>query len=476
MAGSVPLRFYNTLTNREEEFSPLEENLVRMYSCGPTVYDYAHIGNYRTFVFQDVLRRHMKARGYRLFHVMNVTDVDDKTIRNAKAAGVSLREYTDRYTAAFFEDSEKLRLEKPEKIVRATDHIAEMVELIRKLEEKGLTYRSDGSIYYRINAFPGYGKLSKIDMSGMMPGARVDVEEYEKEHPSDFALWKAAKEGEPSWETPLGPGRPGWHVECSAMSMKYLGDSFDVHTGGSDLVFPHHENEIAQSEGATGKPFVRFWLHCEHLIVDGKKMSKSLGNFYTLRDLLAQGHAPEAVRYLLASVPYRKQLNFTFDGLRQAAASIDRLRNFRLRLQTERFPQGQNPEMDLLILRAANEFGVSLDDDLNTAAALGAVFETVREMNTAADRGQLTAGNAAAGLGLLERFDGIFAVLRTEAERQQARDLTGLSAEVDEKLRQRAAARQARDFATADRIRRELLDRGVIIEDTKEGVRWKLKS
>jgi len=472
----MALRLYNTLTNREEEFAPLEDNLVRMYSCGPTVYDYAHIGNYRTFVLQDILRRFLKFKGYELLHVMNITDVDDKTIRNAKAAGLSLREYTDRFTAAFLEDAGKLRLEKPEKLVRATDHIPEMVDLIRQLEARGLTYTSDGSVYYRIASFAGYGKLSKLDVAGIMPGARVDVEEYEKEHPRDFALWKAAKEGEPFWETELGPGRPGWHIECSAMSMKYLGPSFDIHTGGSDLVFPHHENEIAQSEGATGRPFVRFWFHCEHLIVDGKKMSKSLGNFYTLRDLLGQGFSPDSMRYLLASVPYRKQLNFTFDGLRQAASSIERLRNFRLRLQTERFAEGEEPAAAELLARAAADFEAALDDDINTATALGAVFETVRELNTAADAGRFRAGNVPAALAFLERFDRIFDVLETEAERHQSNELKRLAAEVDEKLRQRAEARKARNFALADQIRQQLLDRGVIIEDTKEGVRWKLKS
>jgi len=478
MLESAPmaLRLYNTLTNREEEFAPLEDNLVRMYSCGPTVYDYAHIGNYRTFVLQDILRRFLRFKGYQLFHVMNITDVDDKTIRNAKAAGVSLREYTDRFTAAFLEDSEKLRLEKPEKLVRATDHIPEMVELIRQLEARGLTYTSDGSVYYRIASFAGYGKLSKLDVAGIMPGARVDVEEYEKEHPRDFVLWKAAKEGEPFWETELGPGRPGWHIECSAMSMKYLGPSFDIHTGGSDLVFPHHENEIAQSEGATGRPFVRFWFHCEHLIVDGKKMSKSLGNFYTLRDLLGQGFSPDSMRYLLASVPYRKQLNFTFDGLRQAASSIERLRNFRLRLQTEKFAEGRQPAAADLLDRASADFEAALDDDINTAAALGTVFEAVRELNTAADAGGLRAGNVPAALALLDLFDRIFDVLQTEAERHQSNELKGLAVEVDEKLRQRAEARKARNFALADQIRQQLLDRGVIIEDTKEGARWKLKS
>ncbi len=470
----MALRLHNTLTNQEEVFNPLEDNLVRMYTCGPTVYDYAHIGNYRTFVFQDVLRRHLKASGLSLRHVMNITDVDDKTIRNAKASGMSLREYTERYASAFLEDIEKLRLEKPEVIVRATDHIADMVSLIQKLEEKGLTYESDGSVYYRIAAFPSYGKLSKLDTSGIMAGARVDVEEYEKEHPRDFALWKAAKEGEPSWNTPLGPGRPGWHIECSAMSMKYLGETFDIHAGGSDLVFPHHENEIAQSEGATGKTFVRFWLHCEHLIVDGKKMSKSLGNYYTLRDLLGQGYAPEAVRYLLASVPYRKPLNFMFDGLRQAASSIERLRNFRLRLHTAHFPPGEDERMADLLHRANSDFTAALDDNLNTAAALGVIFETVRELNTAADAGALPAGNAAAALELLARFDRIFAVLESDTERHESAELSALVAEVEEKLRQRAEARTARDFATADRIRQELLDRGVVIEDTKEGARWKL--
>jgi cysteinyl-tRNA synthetase len=438
----MTLRLYNTLTNREEEFSPLEDNLVRMYSCGPTVYDFAHIGNYRTFVLQDLLRRFLRFKGYQLRYVMNITDVDDKTIRNAKAAGLGLREYTDRYTEAFFEDTRKLRLEKPETIVRATDHIPEMVELIQKLEARGLTYRSEGSIYYRISAFPDYGKLSKLDVAGILPGARVDVEEYEKEHPRDFALWKAAKEGEPFWDTPLGPGRPGWHIECSAMSMKYLGESFDIHTGGSDLVFPHHENEIAQSEGATGRPFVRFWLHCEHLIVDGKKMSKSLGNFYTLRDLLAQGHTPDSVRYLLASVPYRKQLNFTLDGLRQAASSIERLRNFRLRLRTEKLPEGQDPAAAELLARAAADFQAALGDDLNTAAALGAVFETVRELNTSADAGKLPAGNVPGASDLLDQFDRIFDVLETEAERDKGTDTARLAAEIEEKLKQREAARK----------------------------------
>ena len=521
----MAFRLYNTLTSREEEFAPLEGNLVRMYTCGPTVYDYAHIGNYRTFVFQDILRRYLKVKGYQLHHVMNITDVDDKTIRNATAAGVSLREYTERFIQAFFEDIEKLRLEKPERTARATDHVPDMVALIQELEAKGFTYRSDGSIYFRLSNFPDYGKLSNLNVAGILPGARVDVEEYEKEHPRDFALWKAAREGEPSWDTALGRGRPGWHIECSAMSMKYLGESFDIHTGGTDLIFPHHENEIAQSEAATGRPFVRFWLHCEHLIVEGRKMSKSLGNYFTLRDLLDKGHSPEAIRYQLASVPYRRHLNFTFDGLRQAAASIERLRNFRLRLGTETFPPGEPEQPADLLRRASAEFEAALDDNLNTAAALGAVFEAVRELNTAADAGTLGAGNVAAAVGLLDHFDHIFAVLEPQAvleppkstidwlvplsqplhgppnmraafdssgetigplpipngtetgqQQREAQKLARLRPEeVQEKLQQRAEARQARDFALADRIRQELLAQGVVVEDTKQGPRLKRK-
>ena len=298
-----------------------------MYTCGPTVYDYAHIGNYRTFVFADILRRHLRQSGFDLRHVMNLTDVDDKTIRNAKAAGMSLADYTDKYIAAFWEDMQILHMERPEIIARATDHIPDMVKTIRQLEERGFTYRSEGSLYFRIEKFPAYGKLSKIDLSGIRPGARVDQDEYEKADVRDFVLWKAPKEDEPYWESELGPGRPGWHIECSVMATKYLGETFDIHAGGTDLIFPHHENEIAQSEALTGKPFARYWIHCEHLLVDGQKMSKSLGNYYTLRDLLERGHSPVAIRYLLASVPHRRQLNFTLEGLEQAAHAIERLEN-----------------------------------------------------------------------------------------------------------------------------------------------------
>jgi len=467
----MPLRLFNTMTGREEEFIPLDGNNVGMYTCGPTVYDYAHIGNYRFFVFQDLLRRFLKHRGYALTHVMNITDVDDKIIRNSKATGMSLADYTAKYLEAFLEDMATLRIQRPEHLVRATEHIQEMVKLIRRLDEKGLTYRSDSSVYFRIAAFPGYGKLARVSLEGNIAGARVEVDEYEKEHPSDFAVWKAAKQGEPSWDTAIGPGRPGWHIECSAMAMKYLGETFDIHTGGSDLVFPHHTNEIAQSEGASGKTFVRYWLHCEHLMVEGKKMSKSLGNFYTLRDLLAKGHAPDAIRYLLSSVPYRKQLNFTEEGLHQAVASLERLRNFRLRLQTDRLPQGDNDRLAEVIRKAVEGFEAALEDSLNTAAALGVVFDTVRALNIAADGGDLRSANAKAALDLLARFDEVFAVMEPSAPAAATAD--DLGAWVETQIQARAEARKRRDFAAADRIRKELQDRGVVLEDTKEGVRWK---
>jgi cysteinyl-tRNA synthetase len=414
------LRFYNTLTGKVEEFQPLEPGKVRMYTCGPTVYNYPHIGNFRTFVFQDILRRWLKLSGYQLLHVMNITDVDDKTIANAAAAGMSLRDYTDKFAQAFWEDSAVLSIEKPETVARATDHIEEMAALIERLLEKGLAYRSEGSVYFRIREFPRYGCLSGIDLSGIKPGARVDVEEYEKSDPRDFALWKAAKPGEPAWETSVGRGRPGWHIECSAMAMKYLGESFDIHTGGVDLVFPHHENEIAQSEGASGQPFVRYWIHCEHLFVEGEKMSKSKGNYYTLRDLLAKGHKPSALRYLLASVPRRKQLNFTFDGLHQATQSVERLRNFRLRLRTEKLPPGDTPAMAERAARARQEFDQALDDDINTAEALAAVFDLVRDVNSAMDGGKFRQDDAAPVEAVLDRFDSIFAPSETGGATGQA--------------------------------------------------------
>jgi len=466
----MPLRFYNTLTQQMEEFRPLDGQTVRMYTCGPTVYHYVHIGNFRTFSFQDVLRRVLRMRGWKLFHVMNITDVDDKIIRNAVAEGKTLQEYTKRYTEAFLEDAAKLRLERPEKLVFATEHIEDMVQAIQRLAERQHTYLSEGSTYFRIASFPEYGKLSHTNFSGNVAGARVDVDEYEKADARDFVLWKARKPGEPFWDTPLGPGRPGWHIECSVMAMKYLGETIDIHTGGVDLVFPHHENEIAQSECMTGKPFARFWLHAEHLMVEGQKMSKSLGNFFTLRDILDRGYSPEAIRYLLVSAPYRKQLNFTFDGLKAAAAAIERLRNFETRLKTERFDDGVDEEQEKRAADARAAYHEGLDDDLNTADALGAVFEFVRESNIAMDQGRFRTGNRASAQRLLEDFDLVFDVLRPTVQEGTLAD-----EEVEALVRERTEAKKARDFARADRIRAELLEKGIVVEDTRDGVRWKRK-
>src|SRR5271157_2685336 len=405
------IRLHNTMGGETEAFVPLTAGEVRMYTCGPTVYDYAHIGNFRTFVFQDILRRFLKLRGFKMLHVMNLTDVDDRIIANAAAGGVGIREYTEKFVQAFFADCQVLSIESPEHWIRATDHIEDMVKLIERLQKKSFTYDGEGSIYYRIAKFPAYGKLSKIDVTGIQAGARVDNDRYEKESARDFALWKAPKPGEHFWETPIGPGRPGWHIECSAMAMKYLGETLDIHTGGIDLAFPHHENEIAQSEAATGKPFVRYWLHAEHLLVEGEKMSKSLGNFFTLRDLFAKGYKPSALRFALASVPYRRQLNFTFDGLQQATSSVERLRNFAARLKQEKFPAGSQPAIAERIAQAADDFDAGLSDDLNTAQALAAVFDFVREVNIAMDKGEFQQGDVAPAQEFLANFDKVFAIV-----------------------------------------------------------------
>jgi len=464
----MPLRFYNTLTQQVESFSTASDGVVRMYTCGPTVYDFAHIGNFRTFTFVDLLRKWLRSSGFRLDHVMNVTDVDDKIIRNAVAQRKTLAEYTQVYTEAFLEDCATLRLERPERLVLATGHIADMAGAIQRLGESGHTYESEGSVYFRISTFPGYGKLSHNDFSGNLSGARVDVDEYDKADVRDFALWKAPKEGEPAWDTAIGTGRPGWHIECSVMAIKYLGDTLDIHAGGVDLVFPHHENEIAQSESLTGKPFSRFWLHAEFLMVEGQKMSKSLGNYFTLRDVVARGYQPEAIRYLLASVPYRKQLNFTFDGLKSAATAIVRLRNFKLRLDTGEFPEGSSGELATRAAVAAQAFSDGMDDDLNTAEALAAVFEYVRDANSAMDAGEFRRDNVPAARAFLEYFDSVFDVLKPGARAGALTD-----AQVEERIAARAAAKKARDFAGADGIRKELLDQGIVLEDTKSGVRWK---
>jgi cysteinyl-tRNA synthetase len=460
------LKLHNTLTSSDEEFRPLKEGVVGFYTCGPTVYDYAHVGNFRTFVFQDLLRRYLGYCNYRVIHVMNITDVDDKTIQRSRQQGMSLGEYTAKYTEAFLEDCKTLRIEIPEIMPRATEHIPEMVALIQKLEQKGYTYNKDGSIYFNISHFPQYGKLSKADFSGAQQGARVDTDKYDKENARDFVLWKAKKEGEDFWETEIGPGRPGWHIECSAMSMKYLGETFDIHCGGVDLVFPHHENEIAQSEGATGKPFVRYWVHPEFLIVEGEKMSKSLGNFYTLRDLVALGHSPEAIRYLLLSVHYRKQLNFTMDGLKQAQASIQRLERFVLRLkEIAKEPAQITPAFEEEVKAARERFTDAMDSDLNTSAALGVVFDFVRSTYQKDSQNALTAGDGRAALDFILETDKVFGVLTSQEEL--------LDEEITRQIEARQAARRRRDFAEADRIRQWLLSKGIQLEDTREGVRWK---
>lgn len=487
----MPLQLYNTLSNKIEEFRPAVDNTVRMYACGPTVYDFGHIGNFRTFVAVDLLRRFLRQSGYKLEHVMNITDVDDKIIRNSAREHKSVQEYTRKYERAFLEDMQTLNLERPEKLVRATEHIAEMAEFIRKLEEKGYAYRTDdGSYYFRIAKFPEYGKLSKKDFSGMETGARVDVDEYDKDNARDFALWKAPKEGEAHWESVIGPGRPGWHIECSVMAMKYLGPSFDLHAGGEDLAFPHHENEIAQSESLTGQTFARFWMHVRFLLVEGKKMSKSEGNFFTLRDLLLKGHKPSAIRFLLTSVPYRKQLNFTFQGLEQAAHSVGRLRDFKSRLEMAYLGPGKNERMQLLAEETRKEMRAGLEDDLNTARALAAIFDMVREANTAADRNELKQEDKAPLLAALEHFDEIFAVIKDDDAEKVARaaewakaqgllEQSELAApmvsddEVERLIAERASAKKARDFARSDAIRAQLTQAGIVVEDTKDGMRWK---
>jgi len=495
----MALELFNTLSGKVEEFHPLEDNLVRMYACGPTVYDYGHIGNFRTFIVVDTLRRFLKQSGYQLKHVMNITDVDDRIISNAARDGVSVQQYTKKYRQAFVEDAEALNIQHPEMLVNATDHIPEMARFIATLAEKGYAYRTDeGSYYFRIAKFPEYGKLSKKDFAGMTDGARVDVDNYDKDNARDFALWKAPKPGEAFWETEIGPGRPGWHIECSTMAMEYLGDSFDIHLGGEDLIFPHHENEIAQSEAMSGKPFVHVWVHSRFLLVEGEKMAKSAGNFFTVRDLILKGHKPSSIRFLLMSVPYRKQLNFTFDGLTQAANSVERLRNFKLRLETSQFPEGNNEAVAAIAKKTSDEMTAGLSDDLNTARALGAIFDMVRDVNAAADAGQVRKGDVPALLQALQQLDEIFAVLKdddaakvratvewanqeglTDKISAQTAELAKTAALSDEQVEQLVAehvqARKGRDFARSDAIRAQLAENGIILENTKDGVRWRRK-
>ncbi len=463
----MALRFRNTFTRQKEEFIPLETGKAGMYTCGPTVYGYAHIGNFRTYMFEDLLRRYLKYKGYEVTQVMNLTDVDDKTIRNSQAEGVPLREYTDRYTQVFFDDLDALGMQRAEVYPRATEHIAEMVVIIRKLLKCGLAYEIDGNYYFKIAAFPNYGKLANLDLAGLRPGARVATDEYEKDSVSDFALWKAwdPEDGDVYWETELGKGRPGWHIECSAMSMKYLGRHFDIHTGGVDNIFPHHENEIAQSEGATGEKFVNYWMHSEHLIVEGRRMGKSLGNYYTLHDLLEKGFSGVAVRYLLLATHYRQQLNFTFKGLEAAANALERYTDFIANLSA--YPGGSSDgTAEGLIDKAEQGFEEALDDDLNISAALGVVFDFIRDINRLKAEDHLSSEERDRALQTIRRFD---TVLNFTCRQQD------IDTDIETLIQQRTEARQKKDFALADKIRNDLLSKGIVLEDTPQGVKWKRK-
>jgi cysteinyl-tRNA synthetase len=465
------LKFRNTLSGQVEEFRPMREGEAKLYYCGPTVWDFGHIGNFRSMLATDLLSRYLRYQGYAVTHVMNITDVEDRIIALSQKAGVTIDEYTAKYIDALWQDADDLGCNRPDIVPRATRHITEMVELIEQLRERGHAYESEGSVYYRITSFPDYGKLSKINFAGNIAGAseRVDTDKYEKEDARDFALWKAAESpDEPAWDTRLGRGRPGWHIECSAMSMKYLGQTFDIHAGGIDLIFPHHENEIAQSEGATGVvPFARYWIHYEHLKVNGESMSKSKGNYYTFRDLVEQGFAPVAVRYFLLSVPYSKQLNFTFEALRGAEKAVLGLRDFHARLSEARTEPGSNPQLHEAAARALKEFEGGLDDDLNTSVAFAAIHNLAREVNTAIACHALREENKRKLLELLARFDSVLNIFGSEQEAMM------LDEEIQALIDERQEARRRRDFARADEIRQQLAAQGITLEDTKDGVRWK---
>ena len=464
----MALQLYNTLSRRKEEFVPVNPDKVGIYTCGPTVYGYAQIGNYRTFTFEDLMKRYMRYKGYKVIHVMNLTDVDDKTIKGSRRDNIPLNEYTEKYKQAFFEDIDNLGMERADVYPAATEHVEEMVALVKKLLDKGIAYEVDGSIYYRISMFPDYGALSGMDMSQLKTGARVSSDEYEKEMVSDFALWKGWDEddGDVYWETEIGKGRPGWHIECSAMSSKYLGNYFDIHCGGVDNIFPHHENEIAQSVAATGEKFVKYWLHAAHLIVEGRKMSKSLGNYYTLRDLVDKGYPAIAVRYLLISTHYRQQLNFTFDGLEAAKAALERLWDFHDNVKSVKGGT-DNPQVDELIDKVKKQFEESLDDDLNISPALGGIFDFVRDINRLVAEGNFSEADAHKVLEVVDGFDTVLGFMK----RQEA----VLDSEIEELIQKRIEARKSKDYALADKIRNDLEDKGIILEDTPQGTKWKRK-
>ena len=461
------MRLHNSLTRQKEHLVPGDGQTVTIYSCGPTVYDFPHIGNLRTFLMGDILCRALRHKGFEVKQVMNITDVDDKTITRSTREGVSLREYTERYTQYFFEDLESLRIQPAWKYPRATDHIPQMLQIVQALVDKGHAYVREGSVYFDLGSFSRYGRLSGVSVSGGTDGdyGRLDADEYDRESAQDFVLWKAARDGEPSWDSPWGPGRPGWHIECSAMSMEYLGETIDIHLGGVDLLFPHHENEIAQSEAVTGKPFVRYWVHAEHLLVDGQKMSKSLGNFYTLRDLLAQGCDPMAIRHQLMTAHYRHQLNFTLEGIEQSAQALGRLWDFADRLQEAECAGPHNAEVTEAVRTARDDFEAALDDDLNVPGAMATVFEVLRVANPVLVAGDLDAANRQEVSDFLATADSVLGFI--------AHDKGALDGDIEALIAERAAARQARDFARADEIRDLLAAQGIILEDGPQGTRWR---
>jgi len=466
------LRLFNTLTREKETFVPLTPGEVRMYSCGPTVYSHLHIGNYRTFIWSDLLRRYLEYRGLRVRQIMNITDVEDKIIRNANAAGKDITTYTAPFIDEFHRDLAELRVRPADDYPRATAFIPQMVALVERLNERGHTYAADGSTYFRVATLPDYGKLSKVEIDTTSEYSRIEADEYEKESARDFVLWKAKKENEPSWPTSIGEGRPGWHLECSAMSMELLGETFDIHTGAVDLIFPHHENEIAQSEGATGKPFVRFWIHGEHLNVDAQKMSKSLGNIYTVGEIKAMDYTPLALRYALLSVPHRTKLNFTQQSLDDAKSALARIESFLIRLDevagsAPRDAAHADDSAEAMIGKLLNDFQEAMDDDLNTAGALGAIFTFIRDANTAIDAGRISAGDAAGMRAAMMKIDPVLDIFPKLDQ--------SIDAEIEKLIEQRNAARKAKNFAESDRIRDELLARGIILEDTAGKTRWRRK-
>jgi cysteinyl-tRNA synthetase len=464
----MALKFYNTLSGEKEVFVPLKDKFAGIYSCGPTVYGFAHIGNLRAYVFTDILRRYLEFKGYTVRQVMNITDLDDKTIRASKEQGVSLREYTDKYIRFFFEDIDLLRIKRADVYPRVTDHINEMADMVKLLLDKGYAYLKDGSVYFKVSEFPDYGKLAKIDISRIKPGATVEADEYEKEDVRDFALWKEKKESEPFWVTEIGEGRPGWHIECSAMSIKYLGATIDIHTGGIDNIFPHHQNETAQSEAATGQKFVRYWMHCEHLLVDNKKMSKSLGNIITLRDVMNRGYRPEALRYLFAFSHYRSRLNFTWESIGHASNILNRLNQFVERLKGYNSKSKSNEEITMLTSRHAQRFETEMDNDLNTPGAFASIFDMVGEVNAAIKKEDLSSENAKVVYELMLKFDAVLGILTLKEKGV-------LSGDIEELIEEREKTRERKDFKHADEIRKRLEDMGIVLEDTKEGVRWRKK-